>query len=281
MLTHRCILLGALLVMSVGVLGGCVAGTPPSDSAPVIMQQPTNQSAAEGGSATFSVLATGAMPLTYQWYMNGSAVGTNASAFTISNAAANQDQATVYVTVSNAKGVATSTTAKLSVTAAATEPTITTQPVGQTVTAGATATFTVVANGTAPLTYQWYLNGTAAGTDSEYVRDFGNYDRAERGVGLCESEQQRRERDQQNGELDGGCGSNRSDDYDPADGAGGNSRSHGDIYSVCEWDGAADVPVVFERFGSRNQLEHVRDFGNYDRAERCLGLCEGEQRRGK
>ncbi len=166
MLTHRCILLGALLVMSVGVLGGCVAGTPPSDSAPVIMQQPTNQSAAEGGSATFSVLATGAMPLTYQWYMNGSAVGTNASAFTISNAAANQDQATVYVTVSNAKGVATSTTAKLSVTAAATEPTITTQPVGQTVTAGATATFTVVANGTAPLTYQWYLNGTAAGTDS-------------------------------------------------------------------------------------------------------------------
>jgi hypothetical protein len=38
-------------------------------------------------------------------------------------------------------------------------PTITAQPVSQTVTAGQTATFTVVAGGTAPLTYQWQKNG--------------------------------------------------------------------------------------------------------------------------
>src|SRR5438105_15764846 len=39
-------------------------------------------------------------------------------------------------------------------------PSIATQPTNQTVTAGQTATFTVMANGTAPLTYQWQKNGT-------------------------------------------------------------------------------------------------------------------------
>ncbi len=171
MRTQREILLRALLTLSLAILSGCgYAGTPPSikpsDSAPVISQQPASQAVTVGGSATFSVVATGAAPLMYQWYMNGGAVGTNASAFTISQATSSQDQATVYVTVSNSKGMATSTTAKLSVTAATTAPTITTQPVAQTVTAGATATFSVAASGTAPLTYQWDLNGSQAGTNS-------------------------------------------------------------------------------------------------------------------
>ena len=43
--------------------------------------------------------------------------------------------------------------------ATAVAPTITTQPVNQTVTAGQTATFGVVAGGTAPLSYQWQKNG--------------------------------------------------------------------------------------------------------------------------
>ena len=41
---------------------------------------------------------------------------------------------------------------------APTPPTITTQPVAQTVALGSTATFSVVATGTAPLTYQWQKN---------------------------------------------------------------------------------------------------------------------------
>jgi hypothetical protein len=40
-------------------------------------------------------------------------------------------------------------------------PTISTQPAAQSVLVGQTATFTVAANGTAPLTYQWSKNGTA------------------------------------------------------------------------------------------------------------------------
>ena len=169
MRSHRGLLLQALATLSVAILSSCYSGTPGgggSDAAPVITQQPANQSVTVGQPAAFSVTASGTAPLTYQWYMNGAAAGTNASMFTIASATAAQDQAAVYVTVSNSKGAATSTTAKLSVSAAATKPTITMQPVAQTVTAGQSATFTVAANGTGPLMYQWYLNGAAAGTNA-------------------------------------------------------------------------------------------------------------------
>ncbi|MCX8517073.1 MAG: DUF1566 domain-containing protein, partial [Rhodoferax sp.] len=48
---------------------------------------------------------------------------------------------------------------------------ITTQPAAQTVTAGQTATFSVTASGTAPLTYQWRKNGThiSGATASNYT----------------------------------------------------------------------------------------------------------------
>src|SRR5205807_550752 len=42
-------------------------------------------------------------------------------------------------------------------------PAITTQPASETVSTGQTATFTVAATGTAPLSYQWQKNGTAIG----------------------------------------------------------------------------------------------------------------------
>jgi hypothetical protein len=61
--------------------------------------------------------------------------------------------------VTNTAGTATSAAATLTVNAAAVAPSITAQPANQTVTAGQTATFTVVAGGTAPLSYQWQKNG--------------------------------------------------------------------------------------------------------------------------
>ncbi len=65
----------------------------------------------------------------------------------------------------------------------ATPPTITTQPQSQTNYIGSSATFTVGASGTAPLSYQWRLNGSPIGgaTSSSYTRsnlqtnDAGNY----------------------------------------------------------------------------------------------------------
>ncbi len=55
--------------------------------------------------------------------------------------------------------------------AVAVAPTITTPPANQTVTAGQTATFTVVAAGTAPLSYQWQKNGAniAGATSASYT----------------------------------------------------------------------------------------------------------------
>ena len=66
---------------------------------------------------------------------------------------------TFAVVVTNTAGTVTSGAATLTVNAAAVAPTIATQPVNQTVTAGQTATFAVVAAGTAPLGYQWQKNG--------------------------------------------------------------------------------------------------------------------------
>ena len=65
---------------------------------------------------------------------------------------------TFKVAVTNHGGDSTSSAATLTVNPAAVAPTITTQPANQTVTAGQTATFAVVAAGTAPLSYQWQKN---------------------------------------------------------------------------------------------------------------------------
>src|SRR5438309_8315567 len=52
-----------------------------------------------------------------------------------------------------------------------TAPSITNQPASQTVTAGQTATFSVVASGTAPLSYRWMKGGTTilGATSSSYT----------------------------------------------------------------------------------------------------------------
>jgi hypothetical protein len=55
--------------------------------APSIITQPTNQITIIGGSATFTVSATGTLPLTYQWQFNGTNInGANAISLTLNNA---------------------------------------------------------------------------------------------------------------------------------------------------------------------------------------------------
>src|SRR5213082_793772 len=132
--------------------------------APTITTQPASQTVSTGQTATFTVTATGTAPLSYQWQKNGTAIGaaTTASYTTSATTASdNGDQFTVVV--SNAVGSVTSSAAALTVNAALVAPTITTQPASQTVSVGQTATFTVTATGTAPLSYQWQKNGTAIG----------------------------------------------------------------------------------------------------------------------
>jgi Immunoglobulin I-set domain/PQQ-like domain len=136
-------------------------------TAPAITQQPSSITVNAGQTAAFSVAATGTSPLTYQWFMNGTASGTNSNAFSIAQTTSGQNGAQIYVKVTNSAGSAMSNTVTLTVDPAPpTAPTIREQPTNATVTAGQPATFTVAATGTAPLTYQWFLNGTAAGTNS-------------------------------------------------------------------------------------------------------------------
>ncbi|MGC1626011.1 MAG: immunoglobulin domain-containing protein [Candidatus Acidiferrales bacterium] len=160
-----------LACLCVSTVSGCgYSGTPPTPkpvpAAPAITQQPASVMVVVGQPATFSVVATGADPLSYQWYVNGAAVGTDSNTFTIAQAAAGQSGAQIYVNVSNSVGATKSNTVSLTVNSAATAPTISQQPAAVTVTAGQTATFSVTAAGTAPLTYQWFMNGATAGTNS-------------------------------------------------------------------------------------------------------------------
>jgi len=134
----------------------------PAPAAPTITTQPANQTVTAGQTATFSVVATGTAPLTYQWQMNGAAItGATAASYTTPVTTAPNSGELFRVVVSNSAGNITSNSVTLTVNAASVAPTITTQPANQTVTAGQTATFSVVAAGTAPLTYQWQMNGAA------------------------------------------------------------------------------------------------------------------------
>ena len=136
-------------------------------TAPTISQQPINELSQPDKQPLSPVTAAGAAPLTYQWFMNGAEAGTNSSTLSIPQTTTAETNAQIYVKVSNSAGSATSNTVVLTVNSAPpTKPSITQQPANVTVTAGQTATFTVTATGTAPLTYQWFLNSSAAGTNS-------------------------------------------------------------------------------------------------------------------
>ncbi|KEF37651.1 immunoglobulin I-set domain-containing protein, partial [Schinkia azotoformans MEV2011] len=131
----------------------------PAPVAPTITTEPSDQTVTAGGTATFTVIATGDAPLSYQWKKDGIDIaGATSASLTINNAQ-ETDEGSYTVVVTNAAGNVTSTAATLTVTPAPVAPMITTEPSDQTVTAGGTATFTVIATGDAPLSYQWKKDG--------------------------------------------------------------------------------------------------------------------------
>jgi hypothetical protein len=149
---------------------------------PAITAQPiASQAICEGSAATFSVTATGTA-LTYQWKKNGVDIaGANASTYTISTTIT-ADAGTYTVVVSGAcSPVVTSTASVLTIQE---QPEIITGPVGQTVCAGQSVTFSVNAGVTTGVTYQWRKDGTniAGANGSSYTitstvaGDAGDYD---------------------------------------------------------------------------------------------------------
>jgi hypothetical protein len=139
-------------------------------AAPVIVQQPESQTIVEGDPVTFEVSAQGAS-LAYQWLRNGAPIpGANAASYTIDPVALSDQGAAFYVRVSNASDTITSQTATLSVSLRA--PEILAEPGDQSVSEGQSATFSVVARGSA-LGYQWYRDGAVVvgATDAILVLD--------------------------------------------------------------------------------------------------------------
>ena len=151
-----------LLGLIASSCGGGSSKTVNTVMAPAITTQPANQTVQTGQAATFTVAATGTAPLSYQWQKNGAAVaGATSASYTTPTTTSGDNGSQFNVVVSNSAQAVTSSNAVLTVTTGGSAPTITTQPASATVTAGQTAIFTVVASGTAPLSYQWSKNGSA------------------------------------------------------------------------------------------------------------------------
>ncbi len=128
---------------------------------PVITTQPVGSTKVVGGKHTFTVAATGAAPLTYQWKKNGANIsGATGTSLTIDPLTLD-DAGDYSVTVTNRLGSATSAAATLTVNKQLKAPTITTQPRDTSVRSGAAFTLTVVAEGNPLPTYQWRKNGVA------------------------------------------------------------------------------------------------------------------------
>ncbi|MDP4207584.1 MAG: immunoglobulin domain-containing protein [Bacteroidota bacterium] len=174
---------GNYTVVITGVCGNVTSNiaTLTVNPATSITTQPASQTLCSGGSATFSVVAGGTAPFTYQWKKDGTDIsGATSSSYTIPSVSSS-DAGDYTVSVSGLCGSVNSTSAKLVVN----QPvSITTQPLPQTVCQGASANFSVVAGGTGPYTYQWRKNGVAisGATSASYnigttaLTDNGNYD---------------------------------------------------------------------------------------------------------
>jgi outer membrane protein assembly factor BamB len=162
----------AIVVLSaMGVfLGSCGStgsnGNPGNATAPQITSQPADRTVTVGQTATFSVMATGTQPLTYQWQRGTQNVGTNSNTYTTPATQTSDSGAKFRVIVTNSAGSATSSQATLTVNSGSGAPVITQQPASLTVTDGQPANFSVAATGAAPLSYQWTKNGANVGTNS-------------------------------------------------------------------------------------------------------------------
>lgn len=134
-----------------------------NDGSPVILRQPASQIALNNASVLFNVAAVGRPQLSYQWQKDGAnltdggtASGATTAALTLTDVQTN-DAGIYTLVITNDFGSITSSNAILTVLV---PPFITTQPAGCTNVAGTSASFNIVADGTAPLSYQWQLNNT-------------------------------------------------------------------------------------------------------------------------
>ena len=126
-------------------------------SPPAIQTQPQSQSTVANGAATFSVIASGDAPLSYQWLFNGASIpSASLTNYTLNNVQSSNG-GNYSVIITNAYGSVTSSVAMLTVLF---PPSIVSQPQSVLLTNGGNASFSVTVTGTQPLGYQWWFNGS-------------------------------------------------------------------------------------------------------------------------
>jgi hypothetical protein len=157
----------------VAAIGNVMVGTTFGDvltntpQVPVIGIGPQSTNIYAGNNLTFYVAASGLGQLTYRWLSNsvpltdGTYVsGSVSNVLTLTDL---QNTANYSAVVANSAGSSTSAVAVVSVDSTPTPPFFTRQPYGFTNTLGSAITLSSFANGTGPLTYQWYFSTTGSG----------------------------------------------------------------------------------------------------------------------
>ncbi len=125
---------------------------------PSIVHPPPDVFTTNGYSVRLAVEATGTPPLFYQWFFNQTNALANATNAELILVSVDPSHAGRYsVRVANSYGFVLSQDALLQV---AVPPFITQQPRNAAAASGGNAAFAVVAEGTSPLSYQWYFNET-------------------------------------------------------------------------------------------------------------------------
>ncbi|HXG49596.1 MAG TPA: lamin tail domain-containing protein, partial [Methylomirabilota bacterium] len=123
---------------------------------PTITTSPHDQTVSSDATATFTVQAGGAGPLSYQWRFNGMPLPDATNAVLVIAYAQLEHTGSYDVIVNNPGGAALSTAASLTVNAPAV---ILLPPASPVIPGGGSANLTVQATGTAPLRYEWWRNG--------------------------------------------------------------------------------------------------------------------------
>ena len=151
--------------------------TPPLPwSSPTIVLQPQSLTVNTGSTATFTISASGKPTPTYQWRFDGTSLTDETSTTLTINDVQDTNTGSYDVVVTNDVGTVTSNIATLSVyfnpvppvPPTPLPPTITEQPLNQTVVVGDGAVFNVNASGESPFAYQWFKD------DTEIVGATGN-----------------------------------------------------------------------------------------------------------
>ncbi len=141
---------------------------------PRILRQPASQSVAPGQPATFSIIADGNPAPTYQWYQGTSPIaGATESSYTTSPVALADAGQTYTCKVTNTIQTNASLSARLTVTTGSIgmPPSITTQSADVALHPGQPASFSVTAEGTGVLSFQWWRSGStiSGATAASYV----------------------------------------------------------------------------------------------------------------